>query len=327
MWGGGARAVNIEVAGSPTAWLVPAERTTRLVNVFLQDAITVVPRRVTLTIGSKLEHNDFSAFEVEPSARVLWAASPTQTVWGAISRAVRTPGSADEGANFNVQAFPIGPGMVGEARVIGTHMRSEVMTSAELGYRAQIHPRLTIDLASFESRYAHLRATEPGAPFYEADSGPGHMVFPVYFANGFHARTRGLETSLVWRGDARFGLTVSHSLFWMRLEPDAGTADVADVASGDTPTYQLAVHPHVVVAPHLSLDATWYHVDDLPAQGVQAYDRVDARLGWTPRGQLEFAAGVRNLLHDRQLEFSNTSGTNAPTTVGSGVYGKVTWRL
>jgi iron complex outermembrane receptor protein len=327
MWGGGARLVHSEIGGSPTAWLVPERRTARLANIFVQDAIAVVPHRVTLTLGSKFEHNDFSGYEVEPSARVLWSASPTQTVWGAVSRAVRTPGLSDENANYNQEAFPIGPGAVGVARLIGTEMQSEVMTSVELGYRAQLHPRLSLDLAGFSSRYAHLRATQPGAPFFESDPAPPHMVFPIYFVNGYHARTRGLEGTLAWRPEARFGLTVSHTLFWMRLEPDPGTLGQADVAAGDTPTYQLAVHPHLAVTPHLSLDAAWYHVDDLPAQKVLAYDRLDARLAWTPSGRLELSAGVRNILHDRELEFLNTSGTNAPSTVRSGAYGNVTWRL
>ena len=326
MWGGGYRVVAMRIVGSPTAWLVPSNRTTRLENLFLQDAITVVQRRVTLTLGSRFEHNDFSNFEAEPSARLLWAMSPTQTAWSAVSRAVRTPGPADEGANYNVSAFPIGGGAVGVARVIGTNMEAEIMTSVELGYRAQLGQSWSLDLASFQSRYVALRSTMAGTPFPESDPAPAHMVFPVYFANGFHGQTRGLEGTLDWRG-VRFGLTVSHSLFWMRLERNEATPATADVAAGDTPTYQLVVQPHVVLARHLMLDATLYHVDDLPAQRAAAYDRFDARLGWTPIDGLELSGGVQNLLHDRDLEFVSTSGTSAPTTVRRGVYAKAAWRL
>lgn len=327
MWGGGYRIVDIGIEGSSTAWFVPTTRTTRLANVFIQDAITVVPSRVTLTLGSKLEHNSFTGLEVEPSARLLWAASPTQTVWTAVSRAVRTPGPADENVNLNTLVFPIGGGAVGETRLMGAEMRSELMTSVELGYRAQLHRRLSLDLASFQSRYQHLRSVEMDAPYPESDPAPPHMLFPLHFANGFHAETRGLEGTLDWKPGARFGMTVSHSLFWMHLERNEGTTSTADVASGDAPTYQLVVQPHFVLARAVHLDATWYHVDDLPAQGVSAYDRLDARLGWTPFSGLELSAGVRNLFHDHDLEFSNTSGTNAPTTVRTAGYGKVTWKL
>jgi iron complex outermembrane receptor protein len=228
--------------------------------------------------------------------------------------------------SYNRSVFPIGPGAVGVARLSGADMRSEIMTSVELGYRNQLNPRLSLDLASFQSTYVNLRSVEPGTPFFETDPAPAHMVFPVYFGNGFHGHTRGLGGTLEWRPGVRFGMTVSHSLFWMRLERNEGTTSTADAAAGDAPTYQLAVQPHIVLVRHLNLDATWYHVDDLPAQSVPAYDRLDARLGWTPTGGLELSAGVQNLFHDRKLEFANTSGTNATTTVRTGAYGKVTWR-
>src|SRR5258708_6972902 len=44
-----------------------------------------------LTLGTKLEHNDFSAFEWQPNARLAWNLSSTHTLWGAVSRAVRVP--------------------------------------------------------------------------------------------------------------------------------------------------------------------------------------------------------------------------------------------
>jgi outer membrane receptor protein involved in Fe transport len=243
-----------------------------------------------------------------------------------VSRAVRTPGPADEDVKANLAAFPLGGGAVGESRLIGADMQSEVMTSVELGYRVQLDPRLSIDLASFQNRYVHLRAIEAGTPFAESDPAPAHTVFPEYFTNGYHGTTRGLEGTLEWRPDGRFGMTVSHSLFWMELKPDPGFLGLASDAAGDAPRYELSVHPHALIARHFTVDATWYHVDDLPTQGASAYDRVDARLGWSRSRRLELAAGVQNLFHDRDLEFGSVSGTILPTTVRTGVYGQVTWR-
>jgi iron complex outermembrane receptor protein len=327
MWGGGYRVAGMALVGSQTSWFDPPNRTTRLENLFVQDAITLVPRRVTLTLGSKLEHNAFSGFEAEPSARLLWAVSPTQTVWSAVSRAVRTPGPTDEDVISNLAAFPIGGGVSGVTRLSGAEMRSEVMTSVETGYRARLNSRFSLDVAAFQSRYLHLRSLETDAPFPEADPAPAHMVFPLHFANGFHALARGLESTLEWRPGSRFGTTVSHSLYWLRLERNEGTTSRADFGPGDSPTYELMVRPHVVVTRHLTLDATWYHVDDLPGQGVRAYDRLDARIGWAPIRALKLSAGVQNLLHDRELEFGGISGTNAPTTARTGAFGKVTWSL
>jgi len=122
-------------------------------------------------------------------------------------------------------------------------------------------------------------------------------------------------------------MSVSHSLFWMDLHRNDGTTGNPDVEAGSTPTYQFTMHPRLAVTRRLSLDATWYHVDDLPAQQVAAYDRLDVRFDWTPTSGLELSAGVQNLLHDGDLEFSGISGTNAPTTIHHSVYGKVKWKL
>ncbi len=44
-----------------------------------------------VTLGTKLEHNDFSGFEVQPSVRMAWLPRENHTLWVAISRAVRVP--------------------------------------------------------------------------------------------------------------------------------------------------------------------------------------------------------------------------------------------
>jgi outer membrane receptor protein involved in Fe transport len=223
-------------------------------------------------------------------------------------------------------ALPLGGGAVGFTRLIGTDMRAEILTAGELGYRALLAPRVSLDLAAYEGRYTHVRVVAPGAPFLETSPAPDHMVFPLYFVNGYHARTRGLEGGLDWRPGPRFHLTVSHTVFWMRLDPDAGVVANPDVSAHDAPTYQLAVRPHLMLAPRLGFDATWYHVDDVPAQRAPAYDRLDAQLSWRTPAGFELTAGVQNVFHDRDLEFVSTSGTNTPTTVRTGAYGKVTWR-
>ena len=264
--------------------------------------------------------------KVEPSVRLLWAASPTQTVWSAWSRAVRTLGPADEDVQYDLSAFPVGGGMTGVSRLSGAHLKSETLNAWELGYRARVTRRISIDLASFECRYDQLRGVEPGVPFVEVSPAPVHMVIPLVFANSFGARTRGLEGVLDWRPTSRFDLSVAHSLFWMRLESGASSTAKADVAAADAPSYQLVVRPHLLLPFHLALNATWYHVDDLPTQLAVAYDRVDAHLSWKSAAGLELAAGVQNLFHDRAIEFVNASGTNAPTVVRTGAFGKVTWR-
>jgi len=71
-------------------WTPPA-RNDQVFSGFVQDEITLQPQRWSLTLGSKFEHNDYTGFEVEPNARLLWTPTDNQTVWAAVSRAIRNP--------------------------------------------------------------------------------------------------------------------------------------------------------------------------------------------------------------------------------------------
>src|SRR5690606_682989 len=90
LWGVGYRFMVDRVRNTPTVAFVPAKLDFDLVSGFLQDEITLF-EDLKVTIGSKLEHNDFSGWEVQPSIRAAWTPTERQTVWGAVSRAVRSP--------------------------------------------------------------------------------------------------------------------------------------------------------------------------------------------------------------------------------------------
>ena len=68
-------------------------------SAFVQDDFRLVPTRLTLTGGLKVEHNDFTGLELQPSLRVVFKPHREQTAWAAVSRAVRTP-SALEGRDL-----------------------------------------------------------------------------------------------------------------------------------------------------------------------------------------------------------------------------------
>ena len=59
-----------------------------------------------LTLGSKFEHNDFSGFEIQPNARIAWSPDEAHTIWGAISRAARTPARGEQDVLLRIQPEP-----------------------------------------------------------------------------------------------------------------------------------------------------------------------------------------------------------------------------
>jgi iron complex outermembrane receptor protein len=70
---------------------LPAKQTDSIYSGFVQYELPIVRNKLTLTAGTKLEHNNFSGFDYQPSVRLLWMVTPHQSFWAAVTRAVRTP--------------------------------------------------------------------------------------------------------------------------------------------------------------------------------------------------------------------------------------------
>ena len=80
VWGVGYRLNSDATLPTPRIVFTPAERTTHLFSFFIQDEITVRPDRLFVSIGTKLEHNAYTGFELEPSASVAWTPNDRNTL-------------------------------------------------------------------------------------------------------------------------------------------------------------------------------------------------------------------------------------------------------
>ena len=74
----------------PVVELVPELIFTKF-DAYLQDEFVLIPEKLTLLSGAKLEDNYFTGFEFQPAARLAWTVSPSQFVWASVSNAVATP--------------------------------------------------------------------------------------------------------------------------------------------------------------------------------------------------------------------------------------------
>src|SRR5438034_11419109 len=108
VWGLGYRSIHDKNDASFTVSLQPNQVTLNQFSTFLQDEISLVDNRLQITLGSKFERNEFTGFEIEPNARLLWNLTPNQSVWTAVSRAVRTPALTEEGLRLNSAVLPPG---------------------------------------------------------------------------------------------------------------------------------------------------------------------------------------------------------------------------
>ncbi len=324
-WGLGYRVTADQEKNNPTLTFNPTSETLNLYSTFLQDEITLVPDCLTLTLGSKFEHNDYTGFEFEPSARLLWTPVVHQTFWGSVSRAVRTPSRAEETFDL-MQSEQYAPGHYAPVNIIGTNSYgSEDLIAYEVGYRTEPFDKLSLDIAAYFNNYDHLRSEQA------IDGNPTQLAI----ANDLYGNTYGTEISATWRVLAWWRLQPSYTFLKMDLHarPYApGLADNASVAQleGTSPENQFSIRSSMDFSHGLSFDTSLRYVDYLSYFAINSYFELDARLAWQINKHWEVALVGQNLLHDAHAEFGPTYlGTQNGniTEIPRSVYARVTWRF
>jgi iron complex outermembrane receptor protein len=309
VWGLGFRSTRDRVVNSDLVAFLPDHRNDDLLNVFAQDEVSFLDDRLRLTAGSKLEHNPSTGFELQPSVRLAWTPDDRRMLWGAVSRAVRTPTRIDEDVRFFANGVTIVQG--------SRDFVSEELLAWELGYRAQPRPDLLLDVAAYYNVWDHLRSQEPpasGAPV------------PITLANRLNAKAYGVEVRTTYQPVERWSLLASYAWLGKELRLDPGSRDPSGGrAEGNDPPSRFSLRSNLDLPADLEVNAWLRFVDRLPSPVVPSYWELDLRLAWQAAEHLELALVGQNLLHASHPEL----GAPAPgrEEVQRGVYGKVTWRF
>lgn len=298
---------------------VPASRTLNLFSVFVQDEIVLAPDRLRLTLGAKLEHNDYTGCEVQPSARLAWTPTRQQTVWAAVSRAVRIPARDDRDMLFNIGVIPGATNTL--LQIQGTPgFESEKVVGFELGYRVQPLEQLLFDATTFYNLYEDLRGVRPGTPYFDA----GRYVQPLFYENLLTGQTYGFEIAADWRPVHWWRVQASYTFLRMQ-EQESIPGVYSYTAEGDSPRNQVALRTSLDLPWHIELDGGVRYVDVLSTLRVPSYWAANLRLGWRPNKNWEVAVVGQQLLDSQHPEFAQNFVV-APSEVQHSIYAQVTWR-
>ncbi|HEX5476169.1 MAG TPA: TonB-dependent receptor plug domain-containing protein [Vicinamibacterales bacterium] len=305
----------------PTTSFVPADRTLTLYSAFLQDQVALAPA-VGLTVGSKFEHNVYTGLEVEPTVRVLWTPSGRQSAWAAVTRAIRSPARLDRDLDLFLLARGTPP--IVYAQVEGnSSFESETLAGYELGYRALVRSRLSLDIAGFHNRYDGLVGL--GNATLASVQGPGvpHLVGTLLWTNAVDGATDGFEITPDWRPVSWWQLRGAYSYLHMDLHTRAGLTDLSSQQTflGSSPHHQISVSSRLTLKA-IEFDQTYRHVSELPAQLVPAYDTADVRVGWRRQG-FDLSVVGQNLFDASHPEFGMMP--SASVGIRRAFYARITW--
>ena len=276
--GAGHRVIDSRFAAAPGgALLDPPDRTLTLTNVFVQDQITL-GEGLILTLGAKFEDNSFSGQEFLPNVRLAWERPGGDLLWGAVSRASRTPNRIERDLTL--------PGFL-----VGADFQSETVTAYELGYRATPQPNLSFSINGFYNVYDDLRTVSitPGT------------FFPLNLSNNGEATTWGVEAWGSYDVSPTWRLSAGVSTLTKDYDATPTLDDISGLISiGDDPDYQVLLHSQHDLTDAVELDLNLRAVGGLAT--VDSYVEADVRLGWRLTDQLELSLVGRNLIEDRRVE-------------------------
>ena len=330
VWGAGYRYVSYTTTGSFAQSIDPASEDLQLFTFFIQDEIALRPDRLYLTIGAKLEHNDFSGFEFQPSVRIAWSVSKRNTLWAGYSRARRTPSPVDKGVNFAVAAFPGPGGLPVLVSILGSpDTVSENLDAFEAGYRTQLSTNISLDLSTFYNRYSHLTTFEPAAPFVELNPSPPHLTVPSVFANQMRGEAHGLEIAVNWKVTDRWTVSPGYAFERIHLRTSSTSQDTTSVisAEGNSPHIQAQFRSNLVLPWRIEWNTSAYFVGRLPAEQVPSYTRLDTGVNWRASEHLTISLVGQNLLRNTHLEAHSSDQTEFSNLIKRSAYAKFTWQF
>ncbi len=322
-WGLGYRYTRDAVENAPTLELLPERLNHSLVSGFIEDKFAL-RNDLFLTLGTKLEHNDYTGFEFEPSGRLQWNLSNQHTLWTAVSRAVRTPSRLDRDLHE-----PTGlPAPFVQSVLNGSdEFSSETLIAYELGYRAQWTSVFTTNIATFYNHYDHVRSFTPSVPTVFSFGLP----FPLVSANNLKGETHGLELSGTYQALSWWQLRAGYNLLKEHLHVKAGQVDFSNALNETAdPEHQAMLRSAMDLPYDLQLDIglRWVntlHNNNGPTPGtVPSYAEADVRLGWQSRNGLELSVTGQNLLHAHHPEYGFPDTARAE--ISRSVVAKVAWR-
>ncbi|MBN2021350.1 MAG: TonB-dependent receptor [Pirellulales bacterium] len=323
IWGLDYRLVEDRFRTDGFIWNVaPDGRSMGFFGGFVQDEFTLVEDRLSLTLGCKLDDNYYTGFEYQPSARILWTPSPKQSVWAAVSRAVRTPDRMQWDSWSTKPAWWRLGQDVYFPRITGNRDTfSEDLVSYELGYRALVTDRFSIDVATFYNVYDNLIDWRYDWPIPVGDH---QYLAPVVFENNAAAQTHGVELWGHWTVRDDWRVSASYSFLDIDYDYEAFFFSLLD-PSMKSPRNQARLYSSWDLGRNWEFDLGLRYVDSL-SRGIPRYITMDARLAWNPNKHLELALVGRNLLDDHHPEYTEFRYPPEATEVQRGVFAKATWR-
>lgn len=290
-------------------------------SAFVQYSFAIIPDRLRLITGTKIEHNGYTGGEYQPQVRAVWTPRQQHAVWVSVSRAIRVPSRGESDLDLRSTVPNAGPGGLPVfVEIYGSNdLGEERLRAYEAGYRYQTRA-FTFDLATYYNGYDNRIVQRQTMTML-----PSGLLLDYNYINGGGAQSHGAEIFAQWRPFERWGL--AGSITETRGSPDALQA---------TPRHLFNLRSHFQATSKLQFETSLYHYGavplgrlaeypTVPMQAVPSFNRLDFGGTWHFLPEWTFGVWGRNLQSPRHVETRNTIFGNVAGQVPRSVEFKLSW--
>lgn len=311
IWGLEYKYITDEFANTDSVRLDPKEKDQHFVSTFIQDDFILTPDQLTLTIGSKFEHNQITGLEIQPSLRMRYTPNSIHSFWAAISRAIRVPSRIEfDGTEY--KQLESSTGENAEVTLNGNdQLTSEKLIAFELGHSWQPNNQIWFNTALFYNDYNDLIGNELVRIERRPDSLDRYWLI---YKNNKNGRAYGLEIASDWQVRDTTLLSFSYTYLHNDINQSEWFSD-----SG-APRNMISMRSLWDLTPKLDFDLWLRYVDNVPEKKVSSYTTLDARLAYRVNDKIELAVVGQNLFEDGHQEFSELE-------VDRSIYAKIDWQF
>ncbi len=256
------------------------------VSGYLQDDISLIADTLRLTIGAKLEYNDFTGVEFQPGVRLFYRPNPDLALWGAVTRAVRTPSRFERAADFQLSALPPNSRRNPTPLPIFASFLGDPDAEAE-------------NLLALEGVLGAQPNFIPNVPF------PVSVTTTAQFQFRGKAETWGMEASVKGELAPWWKLQLGYSRFQFRTgnDPLTGQRFNGFLPLDGSPENQATLTNTFQLGTAVSLNTQVRFVDELLGGEVPSYFDGDVRLRYEAPNGLEVSLVGENLFAARRFEY------------------------
>jgi len=298
----------------------------------IQAQYNFTPDTLDFIIGTKLDHNDLTGWENQPSARLVYKPIENHLVWSAISRSVRIPTLIEFNDNFKLNGTKVidvlgtstGLVAIDEYRIAtflngNDKVKSENYISHELGYRFSDND-WSMDFSAYNTRgknvavinlNTHFEQFLPALALFRSGEIPQAAQaltttqINLDLISVGKTTTKGFDVVLSWQPMDTLSTELGYSYTDFKYSLPY---DTSSVVGFDSTNRQLFAKANYTLFNGHSLFST-LRVENSNAYNTDNYAALDLTWNWQINQQWSTALSGKNLLASSHIEYGNTNET------------------